>query len=169
MNLVPWKKKESVEHPLASLRDEMNRLFDSFWRGDFLPERFTFARTFPSVEVSETDEEVVVRAEVPGLEAKDIDLSITGDTLVIKGEKKEEKEEKKKEYYHREMHYGAFSRSVPLPSAVDVEKVQAECKKGVLVITFGKIPSEKARKIAIKGEKTEKLAKPEKGHEGEKP
>jgi len=168
MNLVPWKKKDVMEHPLASLRDEMNRLFDGFWRGDFLPERFTFARTFPNVEVSETDEEVVVRAEVPGLEAKDIDLSISGDSLFIKGEKKEEKEEKKKEYYHRETHYGAFSRSIPLPSTVDVEKVQAECKKGVLKITFGKVPGEKAKKITIKGEKTEKTSKPEKGEESEK-
>ena len=162
MNLVPWKKKETTEHPLANLRDEMNRLFDSFWRGEFLPEKFPFARTFPSVEVTETDTEVVVRAEVPGLEAKDIDLSISGDALLIQGEKKEEKEEKHKEYYHRETHYGSFSRSVALPSAVDVEKVQAECKKGVLKVTFGKVPGQKARKIAIRGEKTEKPQEPEK-------
>jgi HSP20 family protein len=156
MNLVPSKKKEMLEHPLASLKDEMNRLFDSFWRGEFLPEKFPFARTFPSVEVSETDAEVVVRAEVPGLEAKDIDLSISGDALLIQGEKKEEKEEKQKEVYRRETHYGSFSRSIPLPSGVDVEKIQAECKKGVLKVTLAKVPGEKARKIAIKGEKTEK-------------
>ena len=162
MNLVPSKKKEIMEHPLASLKVEMNRLFDSFWRGDSLPEKFPFARTFPSVEVGETDTEVVVRAEVPGLEAKDIDLSISGDTLLIEGEKKEEKEEKQKECHRSETHYGSFSRSVPLPRGVDVESVQAECRKGILKVTFGKVPGEKARKIAIKGEKIEKPHEPEK-------
>ena len=151
MGLIPWKK-ESLEHPLSSLRDEMNRLFDSFWRGEFLPERFGFTREFPKVEVTETDEEVIVRAEIPGLEAEDIDLSIQGDVLTIKGEKKEEKEEKEKESYRREVHYGAFTRGVRLPSSVDVEKVEAECKKGVLKITLGKIESEKTKKIVVKGE-----------------
>ncbi|HUW58841.1 MAG TPA: Hsp20/alpha crystallin family protein [Planctomycetota bacterium] len=156
MSLIPGKRKESLEHPLVSLRDEMNRLFDSFWRGDFLPERFSFSREFPSVEVTETDDEVIVRAEVPGLEAGDLDLSITGDVLTIKGEKKEEKEEKEKESHRREVHYGSFSRSVRLPGSVDADKVTAECKKGVLKITLGKVESEKAKKITVKGEPTKK-------------
>lgn len=157
-SLIPRRKKESHEHPLLSLRDEMNRLFDSFWRGDFLPERFPFTRGFPTVEVSETDESVIVRVEVPGLEASDVDLSITGDVLTIKGEKKEEKEEKEKESYHREVRYGAFSRSIQLPSSVDPEKVKAECRKGVLRVTLSKVESEKAKKIPIQGEKPAKGA-----------
>jgi HSP20 family protein len=152
MSPFPLKRKESLEHPLVTLRDEMNRLFDTFWRWDLLPEPFALGRAFPNVEVTETDTEVVVRAEVPGLEAKDIDLSITGDVLTIKGERKEEKEEKEKEYYRREVHYGSFSRSVQLPSSVDVESVKAECKKGILKVTLGKVESEKVRKITIKGE-----------------
>ncbi|KPL01466.1 MAG: hypothetical protein AMK75_04765 [Planctomycetes bacterium SM23_65] len=152
MSLIPWKRRESLEHPLASLRDEMNRLFDSFWRGEFLPERFGFAREFPKVDVTETEDEVIVRAEVPGLEAGDIDVSIQGDVLTMKGEKKEEKEEKEKESYRREVHYGAFRRDVRLPSSVDVKKVAAECKKGVLKIKLAKIESEKTKRIEIKGE-----------------
>ena len=84
MGMIP-KKRDYVEHPLMSLRDEMNRLFDSFWRGDFLPERFGFTREWPKVDVTETDDSVIVCAEVPGLEAKDIDVAITGDVLTIKG------------------------------------------------------------------------------------
>jgi len=151
MSMIP-KKRDYMEHPLMSLRDEMNRLFDSFWRGDFLPERFGFTRGWPKVDVTETDDSIVVRAEVPGLEAKDVDVSITGDVLTIKGEKKEEKEEKEKSTYHREVQYGSFSRSIQLPSAVDVEKVEAECKKGICTITLGKLESEKVKKITIKGE-----------------
>jgi len=156
-SLIPWKKKGALEHPVASLRDEMNRLFDSFWSGEFLPEKFPFARAFPSVDVTETEDAVVVRAEVPGLEAKDVDLSIVGDVLTISGEKKEEeKEEKEKNYTHREVRYGSFSRSLQLPASVDVENVQAECKKGVLTVTLPKTEKEKARKIAVKGDSPEK-------------
>ena len=154
--LIPWKKKGSTEHPVSALRDEMNRLFDNFWSGDFLPEKFSFARAFPSVDVSETDDAVVVRAEVPGLEAKDIDLSVMGNTLTIRGEKKEEAEEKEKNYRYHEVRYGAFSRAIDLPASVDVEHVKAECKKGVLTVTLPKTEKEKAKKIAVKGEPSEK-------------
>ena len=153
MGLIPWRRRESLEHPLVGLRDEMNRLFDSFWRGDFLPEQFPFAQNFPSVDVSETEDEIIVRAEVPGLEAEDLDLSITGDVLTIKGEKKEEKDEKEKDAHRREVRYGAFSRTVRLPGSVDVKKVNAECRKGVLKVTLGKTESEKAKTITVKGEK----------------
>ena len=155
-NMIPWKKKDVLEHPVATLRDEMNRLFDSFWSGEFLPEKFPFARAFPSVDVTETADAVVVKAEVPGLEAKDIDLSIVGDVLTISGEKKQETEEKEKNYTHREVRYGSFSRSLQLPASVDVENVQAECKKGVLTVTLPKTEKEKARKIAVKGDSPEK-------------
>jgi HSP20 family protein len=154
--LIPWRKKESSEHPAASLRDEMNRLFDAFWSGEFLPEKFPFARTFPSVDVTETDDAVVVKAEVPGLEAGDIDLSVLGDTLTIRGEKKEEKEEKEKNYRHREVRYGAFSRTLQLPAAVDVDNIKAECRNGVLHVTLPKTEKEKARKISVQGESAEK-------------
>ncbi len=154
--LIPWRKKESMEHPVVALRNEMNRLFDNFWSGDFLPEKFPFARAFPSVDVTETDDAVLVKAEVPGLEARDIDLSVMGDTLTIRGEKKEEKEEKEKNVRHREVHYGAFSRTLQLPASVDVDNIKAECRKGVLHVTLPKTEREKAKKISVKGESAEK-------------
>lgn len=154
--IVPWRKKESQEHPVTALRDEMNRLFDNFWSGDFLPERFPFARAFPSLDVTETEEEVIVRAEVPGLEAKDIEVTLSGSVLTLRGEKKEEKEENEKNVHHREVRYGSFSRSVQLPAVVESEKVSAECKKGVLRITLPKTEKERAKKIVVKGDPAEK-------------
>ena len=152
VNLIPWRRKAGEEHPIAGLREEMNRLFDSFWQGDFLPESLSLGRGFPNVEVSETDADIVVRADLPGMEAKDVDVSLSGDVLTIKGERKEEKEEKEKAYHYKEMRYGSFSRSVRLPATVDVEKISAECKKGVLRITLGKSEVAKSKKIAIEGE-----------------
>lgn len=150
MSLIPWRKKEASEHPLAALRDEMNQLFDNVWRGDFLPEAIT-GRGFPRVDVTETDEEVIVRAELPGMDPKDIDLSIAGGVLSIKGERREEKEEKEKDSYHKEVRYGSFARSIRLPESVDTEKVKADYKKGVLKVTLDKKPDTRAKKIEVKG------------------
>ena len=154
--IVPWKKKDPQEHPVAALRDEMNRLFDNFWSGDFLPERFPFARAFPTLDVTETEDAVLVKAEIPGLEAKDIEVTLSGDVLTLRGEKKEEKEENEKNVHHREVRYGAFSRSIQLPAGVEGDKVSAECKKGVLRITLPKTEKERAKKIVVKGESAEK-------------
>jgi HSP20 family protein len=152
MNLIPWKRRAGEEYPMAGLREEMNRLFDSFWHGDFLPEAMSLGRGFPNVEVSETDTDIVVRADLPGMEAKDVDVSLSGDVLTIKGERTEEKEEKEKSYHHKEMRYGAFSRSLRLPATVDVQKISAECKKGVLKITLGKSEADTSKKITIEGD-----------------
>ena len=155
-SMVPWKKKEPGEHPVMALRDEMNRLFDSFWTGEFIPERFPFAKTFPSVDVTETDEAVVVKAEVPGLEAKDVEVTLSGDVLTLRGEKKEEKDEKEKNVRHREVRYGAFTRSIQLPVPVEADQVVAECKKGVLKVTLPKVEKERPKKISVKGEPEKK-------------
>jgi len=152
MVFLPWKRREVHGQPLVSLHDQMGRLFDNFWHGDLLPERFAFAEAFPKLEVTETDDELIVRAEVPGLEGKDIDVSITDQVLTIQGEKKEEKEEKEKDAWHREFRYGSFSRSIGLPNSVDTDKVDAKCKKGVLKIKLAKCESEQFRKIEIEGE-----------------
>src|SRR5574337_1836144 len=116
---------------LASFKDEMNKLFDSF------SQRGVTARTgwAPPLDISETDENIIVKAEIPGIEPKDIDISVSGDTLTIKGEKKTEKEEKRKNYHFMERTYGNFSRSVVLPMSVKFEQVKAEYKKGILEIT----------------------------------
>ena len=131
------------EHPFASFQREMNRLFDNFFGGFSLSpwtplERGAAVAFTPRVDVSETDKEIKVSAELPGMEEKDIDISLTRDTLTIKGEKKEETEEKGKDYYRMERSYGSFTRSIPLPVEVDTNKVEAVFKKGVLEITLPK-------------------------------
>lgn len=145
------------ESPFTSLQREMNRLFDNFLGGPTLSPWAPFERGpagafIPRVDVSETDREIKVSAELPGLDENDIDVSLTRDTLTIKGEKKEEKEEKGTDYYRMERSYGSFSRSIPLPVEVDTDKVEATFKKGVLHVTLPKTESaiEKTKKIPVK-------------------
>jgi HSP20 family protein len=145
------------ECPFSSFQREMNKLVDN-WFGGFNPSPWTplergLATTFtPCVDVSETDKEIKVSAELPGMDEKDIDVSLTRDTLTIKGEKKEEKEEKGEDYYRMERSYGSFTRSVPLTVEVDTDKVQATFKKGVLEITLPKTPEaiQETKKVAVK-------------------
>ncbi|MEJ2071800.1 MAG: Hsp20/alpha crystallin family protein [Syntrophobacterales bacterium] len=89
----------------------------------------------PAVDIKETDTEIVVKAEVPGIDAKEINISVTGEVLTIKGEKKSEKEEKEENYHLVERSYGSFSRSLVLPAAVDLDKIEAKYDKGVLTVT----------------------------------
>ncbi len=158
--LVPWSKKGSIAKreefdPFTFFREEMNRLFDSFFRGfELEPLEKRFSTFSPSIDISETEKEIVVSAELPGMDEKDIEVSLTKDTLTIKGEKKEEKEEKGKSYYRMERAFGSFSRTIPLPSDIDTDKVVAEYKKGVLTIKLPKTPEsiKETKKIAIKAE-----------------
>jgi len=131
---------------LGSFKDEMNKLFDSFSK------RGVTTRTgwAPPLDVSETDENIFVKAEIPGVEPKDIDISISGDTLTIRGEKKAEKEEKGKNYHFVERSYGNFSGSVVLPTSVKFEQVKAEYKKGILEITLPKSVKSEVKKIPVK-------------------
>jgi len=140
-------RREEVS-PFAALHDEMDRLFDDFYRtfegwplARFAPvtEGYT-----PQVDVSEDDEHVVVTAELPGMEEKEIDISVTGDLLTLKGEKREERETKDKDYVRTERTYGAFRRTVQLPCEVEDEGATATFKRGVLTVTLPK--SERARR-----------------------
>ena len=142
MELAPWRPFRS----LMSLQDEMNRIFDEFWgrRKGLELEKFIT----PCVDMEETDKEIVVRAEMPGIDPKEINLSISGNNLVIKGERKQEKEERKKNYHIMECSYGSFYRSIPLPVDVDESKISAEYKKGILTVTLPK--SEKVLPKQIK-------------------
>jgi len=130
---------------LGSFRDEMNKLFESF-----SGRNATGMGLVPPLDISETDENILVKVEAPGIEPKDIDISVSGDTLTIKGEKKLEKEEKGKNYHFVERSYGSFSRSVGLPASVNSDQVKAEYKKGILEITLPKSEKSKAKKIPVK-------------------
>ena len=126
----------------GSLQREMDRLFDDFFRRGGLMR--------PSVDVVETDDTVVVKAELPGMEPKDVDISVSGDKLTIKGERKVEKEEKGKTFYRMERCYGSFCRTIELPASVEADKAKADYKNGVLEITLPKTEQVKAKKIPIK-------------------
>ena len=153
--MAPWKRKKlsrsEEENHFSSLQQEMNRLMDRFARGaggGGMVEREEGPWKFsPSVDVSENDKEIHVYAELPGLDEKDIDVTLSGGNLIIRGEKKSEKEEKGKHFYRKESSYGAFHRSISLPTEVEEDKVEATYKKGVLKIVLPKsTEGRKARK-----------------------
>ncbi|HET6514498.1 MAG TPA: Hsp20/alpha crystallin family protein [Thermodesulfovibrionales bacterium] len=156
-NLVPFGKKgvpvrREEESPFALLRREMDTLFDNFFRGfDMEPFEGRFGAFSPRVDVTEKDKEIKVSAELPGMDEKDINVSIHDNMLTIEGEKKEEKEDKGKDYYRIERSYGSFSRTIPLPLEVETDKVEATFKKGVLVVTLPKTAKAVAetKKIAV--------------------
>ena len=134
---------------LATLREQMDKMWDRFF-GEWPSTESFRGEWAPSLDVSETKGEIVVRAEVPGMEAKDIDISLANDVLTIKGKKEQEKEEKEENYHRIERSYGSFSRSIRLPREVQSDRIKASYKNGVLKITLPK--SEEAKEIKIKVE-----------------
>jgi HSP20 family protein len=110
---------------------------------------FTKEMAYPAVDVSETDKEIVAKAELPGLEPEDVDISLRDDVLTIKGEKKFEEETKKDNFHRIERSYGSFSRQIILPAGVKEDQVKAKFEKGVLTITMLKSKESKAKKISI--------------------
>ena len=142
--LTPWTG-------LATVKKEMDRLFDRFWEGDF-PELPVFGEWTPVLDLADTKDALVVKAEIPGMDPKDIQLSLQDQMLTIKGEKRQEKEEKDEHYYRSERSYGAFTRAVRLPVTVDGSKVTATFKNGLLTVTLPKAPAAKGSAIPIKAE-----------------
>jgi HSP20 family protein len=147
MALVPFDKRN--RNGLARLHTEMDDLFDSFFRG--LDRPFAGYKAWPAIDVAEEDEAILIRAEVPGCKADDIDISVHGNVLTISGEKKFEEEKKEKGYYHMESSYGSFRRELNLPAEVDAGKIDAVCKDGVLSLTLPKAATAKAVKVKVKG------------------
>jgi HSP20 family protein len=147
MALVPYRKGH--RHSLANLHNEMDDLFDSFFRG--LDRPFMGYKAWPAIDVAEEEDSIIVRAEVPGCKAEDIDISVYGNTLTISGEKKLSEEKKEKGYYHMESSYGSFRRELTLPTDVDQGKIDASCKDGVLSIKLPKAEKTKAVKVKVKG------------------
>ncbi|MBW2107805.1 MAG: Hsp20/alpha crystallin family protein [Deltaproteobacteria bacterium] len=125
--------------------------FDRFFGDLELPSLFTEeARFAPAFDVSETDNEIIVKADLPGMEEKNIDISLSDGLLTIKGEKRQEKEEDNEVYHTVERRYGAFTRTMHLPADVDANKVDATYKDGVLKVTLAKSETSKPKKIEIK-------------------
>lgn len=162
--------EHAVMHPLWNLREEIDRAFDRVFHGsprwspfskhphDLVsswdigaPFRVSHPGLAPRVDVSETDKAYEITAELPGIDEKDLSVTLGDDVLTLKGEKKSEREEKKKDYYLSERSYGSFERSFRLPEGVNDKKIEAGFANGVLTITLPKTAASKAnqRKIAI--------------------
>jgi len=155
MAIIPWRRSdqrwpaESEGDPFSYLRQQVNRVFDDFWGAPSLARGETWSGFAPQVDVTETDKDVKVCAEIPGVEAKDIDVSVEDGTLRIRGEKKYEREENEKGQYRMERSYGSFERAIPLPVEVDEAKAKAEFKNGVLRLTLPKRPGAQSRRKKI--------------------
>jgi HSP20 family protein len=133
------------------MRRDMDRLWDSFFEGG-VRRTDEEGEWLPSLDVAETKNEIVVKAEVPGMDSKDIDISLSDGLLTIKGEKKQEREEKEEDYHLVERSYGTFTRSVRLPKEVKRDKISASYKNGVLKVTLPKSEEAKQKEIKIKVE-----------------
>ncbi|HSA87067.1 MAG TPA: Hsp20/alpha crystallin family protein [Nitrospira sp.] len=144
MALIKWEPSEG----LSTLRRDMNRLLDDFFgNGPFHFERE--GALAPNIEVSDTKEAVIVKAQVPGVSQDNLQVSVTDDTLTLKGEMKEEEKKEEKNYHRREFRYGSFSRTIPLPAVVESEKAEAKLKDGVLEITMPKGEKAKVKEIPV--------------------
>lgn len=157
-----WRKtgtlsKYEEENPFDVFQKEVNRLFDDFSRDfDVAPFRTAGERRLfsPSIDVKEDGKMITVKAELPGMEEKDVEVLLTDNTLTLQGEKKEEKEDKGEGYYHMERKYGSFHRVIPVPAGIDTNKVKATFKNGVLTVNIPKTEEEKAKgkKISVSTE-----------------
>jgi len=161
-SIMPWKKGDShLSHvrtgddPLNLLQRRMNHLFDDFFGGQLSDRWGRFGDDFaPQIDISETSGELRISAELPGLDEKDVEVTLTDNVLTLKGEKKEEHVEDKEDHYHSERSYGYFERAVQLPDGTDTEKAKAKFKKGVLEIAIPKKPEAQTRskKIELESE-----------------
>lgn len=163
-DLIPWNNNRGREvavrrgeeaTPFLTLHREMNRLFDDVFRGfDISPfgsdRSFDRPMSWPNIEVNETDKQVSIIAELPGLEEKDVEVELSDGTLAIRGEKKTETEDKDRLFSER--YYGRFERRIPVDD-VEQDKVSASFKNGVLTVTLPKSPAsqKKVKRIAING------------------
>lgn len=148
-SLIPWRS--SV---FGNFRDEMDNLFERFFGRPLVETSGETATVWqPRCDVEETEKEILVKTDLPGVEPKDVDISIRDNILTIRGEKKEEKEEKKKGYQRVERFTGQFYRELSLPAEADAEKISASSANGVVTVTIPKRPGAQAKKIAVKTEK----------------
>jgi HSP20 family protein len=153
-------KKASVTtaawHPFDDLRREVDHLFEDFGRGDWLrplrPINLEAIFRQPAVDIAEKDKVFEITAELPGLDIKNIEVTLRNGNIVLKGERQDQKEEKSKDYYLQERQYGAFERSFALPEGVDASKVDATFRNGILTITLPKTAEAQKpeQKVAVK-------------------
>jgi HSP20 family protein len=142
-DMLQWEPFKGIER----LQQEMNHLFDRF-----LPSGNGEGRSLafiPSAEMEETDDAIHLKLEVPGMDAKDLDVQVTEASVWIKGERKSESKQEKKGLFHSEFHYGQFERRLSLPAHVQVDQAKAEYKNGMLHLTLPKVVSEQRRAVKV--------------------
>lgn len=156
------KRSSETGGSLARFRDEMDRVFDRVWR-DFdrggeswlapfssMPSLFEgFGGGWPALDMAEDDKAVTLRVDVPGLDARDVDVEVSGNLLTFRGQRHDEWSDKKGGVYRRERRAGSFARTVTLPDYVDADKVEARYEKGTLTLTIPKIPGKGPRKVQV--------------------
>lgn len=159
---LPLQRSES-HHPLDLIEELERGLFSRGFPFGWLshPERWgwpadtaltPFRGRFPAVDVIDRENDILVRAEAPGVEKEDLEVSITEDSVSIRGHSKREEEEQKGDYFRRETSYGKFSRTIPLPANVDTDGAKAKFKDGVLEITLPKQESTKRKSVEVETE-----------------
>lgn len=140
--------------PFRGFQGEMNRLFDDFFEGfSMMPSLYgaegQSAMFSPGVDLSETDKDVVITVELPGMDKNDVSVEMDDEAITISGEKKEEREDKNRNWHFREQSYGKFRRVLPLPAAVNGDKAKASFKKGLLTVTVPKKEEAKVNRKTI--------------------
>jgi HSP20 family protein len=155
-SLIPVGRERGVarlSEPFSNLQREINRLFDDFSRGWSAVGWPTTGKTpelMPSMNVAESEKEIEITAELPGLEEKDVQVNVADNVLTIKGEKKSEKEEKDKNYRMLERSYGSFSRTLELPAGINPDNIKAALSNGVLKVTVPKPAPAQVKKVEVK-------------------
>ena len=153
-SLIPIGRGRTVArreaNPFATLQGEIDRLFADFTRGWPTWGTFETRELMPTMDVTETEKEIEITAELPGLEEKDVQINAADGVLTIRGEKKAEKEEKDKDYRLLERTYGSFSRTLELPAGVDPDTIKASIAKGVLTVTVPKPAPAEVKKVEVK-------------------
>ncbi len=144
------RRREREEGGLMRPFDEMRRMMEDFWMTPFDAVGRWGEVFVPKVDVKEEEKDIIVSAELPGMDQKDIDVTVTNDSIRISGEKKHEKEEEEKGYYRHETFRGSFDRVIDLPAEVDENKAEAEFSKGVLTIRLPKSEEAQAKRKKIK-------------------
>lgn len=161
MSLTLLNRNPLIED-FTRTREEMDRMLGRFLGGGLMPFEGRFGRPegampsmwLPPVDVSEGDDEVLVSTEIPGIAARDVEITVTGNTLNISGKKEEKEESEQENYYRCERRFGAFRRAIDLPESIDPDRVSADSENGVITVRIAKKPGQRTRRVEVKSTET---------------
>ena len=153
-SLTPWRPMRELETLQRKMEDMFERLSERFTGPGERPRAFWGEESWtPSIESRVENGNIIVRADLPGIEAKDVSISVLGNQLTIEGERKQEEKKEEKDYFYRELSYGKFSRTMTLPEGVDANMVKASYKNGVLEVTVPAPKQLESKKIPVEAQK----------------